>query len=81
VRPEGLVIEDNWLGGGVYCVNGGGANGGGGRFPRNKFDRGSAQTSNPDTSYTLVFDSTFAQTSTGNVYEDNGHPVTVRTGY
>ncbi|RKH63841.1 hypothetical protein [Corallococcus llansteffanensis] len=76
-----LKIEDNWFGGGVYCINGGGAAGGGGTFLRNRFDRGSAQTSNPDTSYTLVFDSTFAQTSTGNVYEDNGHPVLVRTGY
>ncbi len=24
----GMVVEDNWLGGGVYCVNGGGAAGG-----------------------------------------------------
>jgi hypothetical protein len=78
---SGLVIEDNWFGGGAYAVNGGGAVGGSGTFLRNKFDRGSNQTSNPDTSYTLVFDSTFTQTSTGNVYEDNGHPVKVRTNY
>lgn len=78
---SGMKIEDNWLGGGVYTVNGGGASGGGGTFLRNKFDRGSAQTSNPDTSYTLVFDSTFAHTSSGNVYEDNGHPVLVRSNY
>ncbi|RYZ41632.1 MAG: hypothetical protein EOO71_11295 [Myxococcaceae bacterium] len=77
----GMVVEDNWLGGGVYCVNGGGANGGGGRFLRNRFDRGSASPANPDESYTLVFDNTFIQTSTGNVYEDNGHAVKVRTGY
>lgn len=75
---SGLVIEDNWFGGGVYCINGGGAVGGGGTFLRNKFDRGAAQTSNPDTSYTMVFSSTFAQTSTNNVYEDNGHAVKVR---
>jgi hypothetical protein len=75
---SGLVIEDNWFGGGVYCINGGGAVGGGGTFLRNKFDRGAAQTTNPDTSYTMVFSSTFVQTSTNNVYEDNGHAVKVR---
>ena len=78
---SGMVIEDNWFGGGTYTVNGGGAVGGSGTFLRNKFDRGSDQSSTPDTSYTLVFDSTFAQTSTSNVYEDNGHPVKVRTNY
>ena len=74
-----LDIRDNWFGGGVYCINGGGATGGGGTFLRNKFDRGSA--GNGDSTYTLVFDSLFSQTSTGNVYEDTGAAVRVRTGY
>lgn len=76
-----MKIEDNWFGGGQYCVNGGGAVGGSGTFLRNKFDRGMAQTSNPDTSYTLVFDASYAHTTAGNVYEDNGHPVLVRSNY
>ncbi|MCY1040806.1 hypothetical protein OV208_05675 [Corallococcus sp. bb12-1] len=76
-----LKIEDNWFGGGVYCINASGATGGGGTFLRNRFDRGSVSPANPDESYTLVFDSTFIQTSTGNVYEDNGHAVKVRTGF
>ncbi|MBK7860643.1 MAG: hypothetical protein IPJ65_18990 [Archangiaceae bacterium] len=79
---SGLDIEDNWLGGGAYCVNGGGAIGGGGRFLRNRFDRGMATPKGqPDAAFTLVFDATFTQTSTGNVFEDNGHPVQVRTNY
>lgn len=80
-RTRGLVLEDNWLGGGVYCVNGGGAPGASATFTRNKFDRGSLQGQKPDESYTLVLDSALTHTATGNVYEDNQHPVKVRTGY
>jgi len=74
-----LVFEDNWLGGGEYCVNGGGAPGASATFLRNKFDRGAQPGSGPDDTHTLVFDPALIQTSIGNVYEDNGHPVHVRT--
>jgi len=74
-----LVFEDNWLGGGEYTVNGGGAPGASATFLRNKFDRGAQPGAGPDDSHTLVFDAQLTQTSIGNVYEDNGHPVLVRT--
>lgn len=75
-----LDIRDNWFGGGVYCINAGGAAGGSGSFLRNRFDRGSAAPAGkPDESYTLAFDARFALTHAGNVYEDNGTPVKVRT--
>jgi len=69
-----MIVRDNWLDAGVYCVNGGGGQEGSGDFKRNRFGR--HMTGAPNY-YTLTFDATYTAschegTADANVYEAVG---------
>jgi hypothetical protein len=73
----GLVMQDNWIDGGEYAINGGGG-AGSGVFTGNRF--GSHIAGPADAPWTLMFGSGFHATASDNVYADGGSPVRVRTG-
>lgn len=83
---QGLQCTDNWLEGGDYCVNGGGAaSGSSGDFARNRFDRSmSPHGLSSTTPFTLVLKdsgnawTTHDGTSDQNTFQDTGSAITVR---
>lgn len=89
IKPDvgllgGAVIEQNWIGGGAYSINI--AHDGTARvitdlgsISNNRFNRDQrVQGPGGDATWTIAMPADVAGTFTGNVYDDNGHAITVR---